>query len=56
MLIEVLDLSNWLSGVPMDIKVLKEIPGLKVVWREDYEGKIQLREYVCGSRRHDHLK
>ena len=51
--IEILDLSNWLLGVPMDIKVLKEIPGLKVVWREDYEGKIQPREYVCWSGKHD---
>ena len=29
--IEILDLSNWLSGVPLDIGVLKEILGLKVV-------------------------
>ena len=47
--IEILDLTQWckLSVVPMDIKKLEDVPGLRVVWREGPEG--YLREYVCGS-------
>ena len=53
--IEILDLTQWykLSMVPMDIKKLEEVPGLRVVWRERLEG--HLREYVCGSGRPEEL-
>jgi len=53
--IEILDLTKWykLSAVPMDIKKLEEVPGLRVVWREGPEG--YLREYVCGSGRPEEL-
>jgi len=44
--IEILDLDNWPSGVPMDIKVF-EILGLKVVWVEDYlRGRSTKRTYM----------
>jgi len=44
--IEILDLDNWPSGVPMDIKVF-EILGLKVVWVEDYlRGRSTKRTYT----------
>ena len=36
----------------MDTKMLEEIPGLKVVWREVGGG---LREYICGSGRPQEL-
>ena len=53
--IEILDLTQWykLSGVPMDIKKLEEVPGLRVVWREGC--KRYLKEYLCGSGRPEEL-
>jgi len=51
--IEIFDLTEWyptFSHIPMDTKMLEEIPGLKVIWRDD-EGEDTLREYICGSGR-----
>ena len=52
--IGIFDFTDWymVSDVPMDTKMLEEIPGLKVVWRE--EGN-RLREYICGSGRPQEL-
>jgi hypothetical protein len=48
--IEIFDLTEWHGSlrVPMDTKMLEEIPGLKVLWR-DNQGEDMVREYVCGS-------
>jgi len=45
--IEVFDFTGWhmSSDVPMDTEMLEEIPGLKVVWREEDN---RLRDYICG--------
>ena len=54
--IEIFDFTDWYmvsdASVPMDIKMLEEIPALKVVWREEGDG---LREYICGSGRPQEL-
>jgi len=52
--IEIFDFTGWYmsSDIPMDPRMLEEIHGLKVVWREEGSG---LREYICGSGRPQEL-
>ena len=52
--IKMFDFTGWYitSYIPMDTEMLEEIPGLKVVWREEEGG---LREYICGSGRPQEL-
>ena len=53
--IEIFDLTEWYpvcQHIPMDTKMLEEIPGLKVLWRDESDqGEVTLREYICGSGR-----
>ena len=52
--IELFDPTGWYMSldVPVDTKMLEEIPCLKVVWREEDD---RLREYICGSGRTQEL-
>ena len=51
--IEIFDFTEWRGSlpIPVDTKMLEEIPGLKVLLREKDKGQDTPRAYVCGSGR-----